>query len=103
LAVLGKVLGVFVAYLVAAAALGAVVGRLAGLEPPATRAVIFSLGSRNSFVVLPLALALPAQWQAATVVIVFQSLVELFGMAAYLWAVPRWLAPPRAGPGPGRR
>jgi arsenite transporter len=27
------------------------------------------------------------------VVVVFQSLVELFGMAAYLWCVPRWLFP----------
>jgi hypothetical protein len=40
---------------------------------------------------LPFALALPAALQTATVVIVFQSLVELFGMVAYLWAVPRLL------------
>jgi ACR3 family arsenite transporter len=46
-------------------------------------------------VVLPLALALAPQWQAATVVIVFQSLVELFGMVAYLWIVPRFLVPAR--------
>lgn len=97
LPLLGQVLGVFLAYLVLAAVLGVLIGRLAGLEAPATRAVVFSLGSRNSFLVLPLALALPAQWQAATVVIVFQSLVELFGMVAYLWAVPRWLVPLRDG------
>ncbi len=46
-------------------------------------------------VALPLKLALEPQWQIATVVIVFQSLVELFGMVAYLWLVPRFLA---AGP-----
>jgi arsenite transporter len=62
-------------------------------------AVIFSLGTRNSFVVLPLALALAPQWQTATVVIVFQSLVELFGMVAYLWLVPRFLVPLRAETG----
>ena len=32
----------------------------------------------------------------AAVVIVFQSLVELFGMAAYLWIVPRYLVPEHA-------
>jgi hypothetical protein len=53
-------------------------------------------GTRNSFVVLPFALALPEAWEAAIVVIVLQSLVELWGMVAYLWAVPRIL--PRDGP-----
>ncbi|MFN4282314.1 MAG: arsenic resistance protein [Alphaproteobacteria bacterium] len=91
--VIGHVFGVFVAYLVAAALAGAILARLFRLKPPAIRAVIFSLGTRNSFVVLPLALALAPQWQTATVVIVFQSLVELFGMVAYLWIVPRFLAP----------
>jgi ACR3 family arsenite efflux pump ArsB len=51
--------------------------------------LIFSFGTRNSFVVLPLAIALPEVWVAAVVVIVFQSLVELFGMVAYLKWVPR--------------
>lgn len=53
----------------------------------------FSFGTRNSFVVLPIALALPEAWQTAVVVIVFQSLVELFGMVAYLRWVPGKLIP----------
>jgi ACR3 family arsenite efflux pump ArsB len=53
--------------------------------------VAFSLGTRNSFVVLPLALSLPADWHVAAVVIVVQSLVELFGMTIYLWWIPRRL------------
>jgi ACR3 family arsenite transporter len=97
LPVMGRVFGVFVAYLIAAALIGAVLGRLFRLKSATARAVIFSLGTRNSFVVLPLALALPAAWQTATVAIVFQSLVELFGMVAYLWAVPRFLAPKARG------
>ena len=52
---------------------------------------MFSLGTRNSFVVLPLALALPPEWRLAIVVIVFQSLVELLGVLVYLKAVPRLL------------
>jgi ACR3 family arsenite efflux pump ArsB len=92
---LGQVLGVFVAFMFVAAFLGLGLGRGLRLPVASTRALIFSLGTRNSFVVLPLALALAPQWQTATVVIVFQSLVELFGMVAYLWAVPRFLAPSR--------
>lgn len=40
---------------------------------------------------LPLALSLPETWRAAVVVIVFQPLVGLFGMVAYLRWVPRYL------------
>ncbi|MFN4015572.1 MAG: arsenic resistance protein [Reyranella sp.] len=92
---LGQVLGVFVAFLIVAAILGVALGRGLGLATASIRALVFSLGTRNSFVVLPLALALAPQWQTATVVIVFQSVVELFGMLAYLWAVPRFVAPSR--------
>ena len=95
------VLGIFVLYLVAAVAVGTILGRTAGLAPASTRTLIFSLATRNSFVVLPFALALPAVWQAAAVVIVLQSLVELFGMLACLWAVPR-LVVGRDGLGIGR-
>ncbi|HUF92849.1 MAG TPA: bile acid:sodium symporter, partial [Candidatus Limnocylindria bacterium] len=90
---LGRVAIVFVAYLVLAAYLGLATAKIFRLPPPATRTLIFSLGTRNSFVVLPFALALPAGWDAATVVIVLQSLVELFGMIGYLWWVPHRLAP----------
>lgn len=91
LPVMGHVFGAFVAFLIAAALIGAGLGRAMRLPVPASRALVFSLGTRNSFVVLPLALASAPRWQTATVVIVFQSLVELFGRVAYLWAVPRFL------------
>lgn len=93
LPVLGQVLGVFVAFLAAAALTGLVLARLFGLPAASGSALVFSLGTRNSFVVLPLALALAPQWQTATIVIVFQSLVELFGMVAYLWLVPQLIPP----------
>lgn len=44
-----------------------------------------------SFVVLPFALALPADWETTVVVVVFQPLVELFGMVVYLWWLPHHL------------
>ncbi|MDY7115517.1 arsenic resistance protein [Halomonas sp. SSL-5] len=93
--VLLQVLPLFVGYLALAALLGLALGRLFGLSPPAARTLTFSLGTRNSFVVLPIALALPQGWQAAVVVVVFQSLVELFGMLAFLRFVPGRLIPDR--------
>lgn len=92
-AVLIDVTLVFIAYLVFAALLGRWLGRRFGLGARAARTLVFSLGTRNSFVVLPIALTLPDALQAAVVVIVFQSLVELFGMIAYLSLVPRRLVP----------
>ncbi|MGM0913099.1 MAG: arsenic resistance protein [Pseudomonadota bacterium] len=93
--VLLQVLPLFVGYLALAALLGCTLGRLFRLAPPAARTLTFSLGTRNSFVMLPIALALPQGWQAAVVVIVFQSLVELFGMLAFLRWVPGRLIPDR--------
>lgn len=55
------------------------------------RALVLSLGTRNSFVILPLTLALTAEWRLAMVVIVFQSLVKLVGVLVYLKTVPRLL------------
>ncbi len=88
LPILGMVGGVFVAYLVAAVAIGLGLARLASLPTGSAQSLIYSLGTRNSFVVLPLALALAPEWQAATMVIVLQSLVELFGMLVFLRVVP---------------
>jgi arsenite transporter len=65
--------------------------RAVRLQTGPARTLVFSLGTRNSFVVLPFALALPGSWDIAVVVIVLQSVIELWGMVAYLWVVPRWL------------
>ncbi|MGB7363451.1 MAG: arsenic resistance protein, partial [Rhodococcus sp. (in: high G+C Gram-positive bacteria)] len=56
---------------------------------PATRALVFSGATRNSLVVLPLALALPPALSLAAVVVVTQTLVELIGMVLYVRYVPR--------------
>lgn len=88
-AVLWTVLLVFVLYLLSAVLIGKWVGARFGLPAPAGRTLTYSLGTRNSFVVLPLALSLPEVWQLAVVVIVVQSLVELLGMIVYLRWLPR--------------
>lgn len=89
--VLMTVLPLFVGFLLAAALLARRLAAWLRLPADAGRTLAFSLGTRNSFVVLPFALALPAGWETTVVVIVFQSLVELFGMVFYLWWLPRHL------------
>ncbi|MCS3903378.1 ACR3 family arsenite efflux pump ArsB [Methylohalomonas lacus] len=92
---LAQLLLVFALYLIAAAGLGKLLARWFRLSVRAARTLAFSFGTRNSFVVLPLALAAPDTFRAAVVVIVFQSLVELFGMVAFVQWIPRWLMPDR--------
>ena len=79
----------FTAYLLGAALIAGALARMLRLPARHGRTLCFSLGTRNSFVVLPLALALPQGWSIAAVVVVTQSLVELLGMLLYLRWVPR--------------
>lgn len=80
---------IFIGFLIVARLLGRVLGQLFQLPPASARTLAFSFGTRNSFVMLPIALTLPNGWQAAVVVIVCQSLVELFGMVAFIRWAPR--------------
>jgi ACR3 family arsenite transporter len=82
LGVLPSLFAVFFAFLLIAGFLSIVLSKIFSLPTDQGRVLAFSLGSRNSFVVLPLALSLPSSFELTVVVIVFQSLVELFGMAA---------------------
>lgn len=90
---LGQLLLIYAGFLVVAGPLARMLARFFGLPPSQGRVLAFSLGTRNSFVVLPLALALPPSLKLAVVAIVFQSLVELIGMVVYLWWVPTRLFP----------
>lgn len=93
LPVLGAIAWACAAFLVGAAVLGLGIGRGLRLPVAQRRTLLFTLTTRNSFVVLPFALALPEAWAVAAIVIVFQSLLELFGMALLVWLVPRVLLP----------
>lgn len=86
---------IFSVYLAAAALVGKLLSKAFDLPGSRGRTLAFSFGTRNSFVVLPFAIALPDLWAPAVVVIVFQSLVELFGMTAYLKWLPRLIRTPR--------
>ncbi|MCG6657469.1 arsenic resistance protein [Halomonas campisalis] len=97
-ALLPRLALVFVAFLVAAALLARLLAWAFRLPVAQGRTLAFSFGSRNSFVVLPLALALPVGLEAAVVVVVFQSLVELLGMLLFLHLVPNRLFPAARSP-----
>lgn len=60
------------------------VSRLFRLDPAAGRAVAFSAGTRNSLVVLPLALAVPGAIPVLPAIIVTQTLVELISELVYV-------------------
>lgn len=90
---LGWLLLLFVAFLFVAGVIARVLTHWFALTQMQGRTLAFSLGTRNSFVVLPLALALPHPFDWMAVVIVFQSLVELLGMVVFLWWVPKRLFP----------
>ena len=79
----------YLAFLVLATAAGILVSRLARLGVREARAVTFSGATRNSLVVLPLALALPSP--LAPAVVVTQTLVELVGMVVLVRLLPRLL------------
>ena len=101
---LAAVVPLFAAFAAVMVALGVVAARWARLDVPAGRALVFSGVTRNSLVVLPLALALPASLDPAPLVVVTQTLVELGAMVSLVRLVPRLLPlhGQSAGAGEGR-
>ncbi|RMI07044.1 arsenic resistance protein [Cellulomonas triticagri] len=92
---LAPVVPVLAGFALVMALVGAGAGRVLPLDVPARRALLMSGVTRNSLVVLPLALALPAGAALAPVVVVTQTLVELVVMVLAVRLVPR-LVPARA-------
>ncbi|WP_308192022.1 hypothetical protein [Gordonia zhenghanii] len=83
---------VYVLFAVVMVPIGMGAGRLAGLDVPGVRSVAFSGVTRNSLVVLPLVLALPAEFGPVPLVVVTQTLVELVVMVVMVRTVPRLVA-----------
>ena len=88
-----KVVPVYVAFLVIMAVGGVAAAWVFGLGTKEGRALIFTGATRNSLVVLPLALALPAAFALTPAVVVTQTLVELAGLLVYVRLVPSVLLP----------
>ncbi|BDA63824.1 arsenic resistance protein [Actinomyces capricornis] len=86
---LARVLPIYLLYALIMPAVGEGVGRLLGQGAASRLALAFSGTTRNSLVVLPLALALPRGLEPAAIVVVAQTLVELVVMVAYTRLLPR--------------
>jgi ACR3 family arsenite efflux pump ArsB len=88
-AALAPLLPLYAGFALGAAVLGVVLARAFRLPAASGRVVLFSLSTRNSFVVLPLVLALPSPArETAAAAIVLQSFVELAAMLLLLRAAP---------------
>jgi arsenite transporter len=90
------VIPVYLGFLLLAPLMGALAARVCALPALTARAVTFSASTRNSLVVLPLALALPegVRGLAATAVIL-QTLIELVGELIYVRLIPALVWPVR--------
>jgi ACR3 family arsenite efflux pump ArsB len=105
LGALVAVVPLYVAFLVVMVPIGILTARAARLDVRSSRALVFTGATRNSLVVLPLALALPASLALAPLVVVTQTLVELVGMVVFVRLIPRLVpeletVPSTALPGP---
>lgn len=79
-----RVIPIYLAFSLAAPMLGWYTARAFGLEAPAGRSIAFSSATRNSLVILPLALAVPGAIPILPAVIVTQTLVELLSELVYV-------------------
>lgn len=91
------VIPVYIGFLAVMVLIGWAAARVSGLGTAASRAVTFSGATRNSLVVLPLALALPPSLGLAPLAVVTQTLVELVGMVVLVRLVPKLLPGNSAG------
>jgi arsenite transporter len=83
------VVPVYVVFAVVAPLLGWGVGRMFRLDVANGRALAFSAATRNSLVVLPLALAVPGAVPLLPAVVVTQTLVELMSEFVYVRLMPK--------------
>lgn len=96
---IGQIAGVvpiYAAFLIVMAAVGLLLGRGLRFDAATARALLFTGATRNSLVVLPLALSISDANRLSAAVIVTQTLVEVLGMVVLVHLVPR-LIPLRRG------
>ncbi|GAA3712673.1 arsenic resistance protein [Gordonia hankookensis] len=84
-----RLIPVYAMFLAVMAILGLLIARLARIDLAGRRAIAFSGATRNSLVVLPLALSLPPSLELAASAVVTQTLVEVLGMVALVAIIPR--------------
>ena len=83
------VIPVYIGFMILAPLVGALVARAFKLPAITARSVAFSSSTRNSLVVLPLALALPEEIRGlAAAAVITQTLIELVSELIYIRAIP---------------
>lgn len=83
------VVPVYLGFMIFAPIIGMVTSRLFKLRAEAGRAVMFTTSTRNSLVVLPLALALPEEVRVlAAAAVITQTLIELVSELIYVRVIP---------------
>ena len=86
-----RVLPIYIIFGIVAPFIGKLSARLFHVDTVASRTVSFSTSTRNSLVVLPLALSLPSPTnQLVAVVIVTQTIVEILFELVYIKIIPKW-------------
>ncbi|MFP7761763.1 arsenic resistance protein [Marisediminicola sp. LYQ85] len=88
-AIVVRAVPVFAAFAVVMVAVGLVWGRLGRFATADRRTLVMSGVTRNSLVVLPVAIALPEAFAVVPLVIVTQTLVEIVVLAVLVAVVPR--------------
>lgn len=90
LSIILTVVPIYILYLIITPFISKLIASFFNLTPHAGRALAFSTGTRNSLVVLPLALALPGEWRTiASAVVVTQTVIELIGELFYIKLIPK--------------
>jgi ACR3 family arsenite efflux pump ArsB len=80
----------YIAFAMLAPLIGWTISRLFRLGAPAGRAIAFSAGTRNSLVILPLALAVPGAIPVLPAIILTQTFVELLSELIYVRVIARF-------------
>ncbi|MBN9392272.1 MAG: arsenic resistance protein [Chloroflexi bacterium] len=83
-----RVIPVYIGFAIIAPLIGWFTGRLFRLEASAGRSVAFSTATRNSLVILPLALAVPGAVPVLPAIIVTQTLIELICELIFVRIMP---------------
>ncbi len=79
----------YLLFAVAAPCIGALTARLFCLNTASRRAVAFSCATRNSLVILPLALSIPGAMPVLPAILVAQTVIELIAESCYVRVIPR--------------
>lgn len=95
---LAAVVPLYLGFLAVMVPIRTLTARAARLGVRSPRALVFTGATRNSLVVLPLALALPPSLDLAPLVVVTQTMVELMGMVIFVRLIPRLLPELEAAP-----